>query len=343
MLGRKKEAKAGGPTPDMKLTRDQVRMGYYFVLEREPESEAVYGICDLLTLDEFRYEIKRSDEAQDRMRERIVFKYDDPYDFVGCHTLYFIHLEKCGGTTVHDVMKTYFEPHKVTSEHLSSIYDLSVGECANYDFISGHFDYYSTLLAPRTHVHRIAVFREPINRLISFYRFHRAHPEHMRGSNEFIDLAHRLGPLEFFTDPRVLASPRTNNAYLRTFGTSRYQAVPDGESEHDRRAAFDRAAERIVGLDGIGLTERMNESLASICRGLGYAPPDQIEYRYKTDELGTELEGAMGAQEVEVTPELTRQMEEITRYDSKLYDLAVGEFERRLRETESADVKTGQV
>jgi len=51
----------------------------------------------------------------------------------------------------------------------------------------------------------------------------------------------------------------------------------------------------------------------------------------------------MGAQEVEVTPELTRQMEEITRYDSKLYDLAVGEFERRLRETESADVKTGQV
>lgn len=90
-------------------------------------------------------------------------------------TVVFIHLEKTGGTTLHNVLLANYAPDRASPSHYSYLSDFSLIDNA-YDFFSCHIDYDTALRIPRASKRLVALFREPIERLISQYRFWKSHP-----------------------------------------------------------------------------------------------------------------------------------------------------------------------
>jgi hypothetical protein len=317
----------------MPLSDEEVRFGYLYVLGREPESADVFNQFRHMTFDQFRNSLFVSDEGRRKVREISVYGGDPPYLSSDQDTVCFIHLEKTGGTTLHDVIARHYLETQVSSPHFSQLHLISMAEICRYKFISGHFDYYTTLFIPRVRLKRVSIFRNPIDRLLSFYRFQRSHPrtpEWSEDADPYVELAHQLAPVEFFRHPTIFHSPRVNNAYLRTFGTTIYKSVATNETDGERMAIFKLASQRIADLEALGLTERMDESAALICRALGHAPPvASIKMTHRTDDMPRTNAQFATVSNVELTAELRSSLRPLVTYDLELYRLADTEFRKR--------------
>jgi hypothetical protein len=313
------------------LTRDEIRLGYLYAFGREPESEDAYkryaSFKDVIALRNLLFE---SEEGQDKIRQLRKKKGGHLIQTFERPAFCFIHMEKTGGTTFHYAIKDHFAPDRVSSPHIFELGSLPLQELASYDLVSGHFDYFTSSFIPRRLVLRASLFRDPVERLISLYRFLRSHPAYMRQGHVYMDLAGRLGPEDFFRQPQVLASPRFNNAYYRTFGTTLFGAVDEAQDKRDLRTNAELAIKRIRGLVGIGLTHRMKESIDSILRQLVLPPPRAFETRHQTDEFAKSVKGFVAVPPVEVTPQLTRALAPLVAVDTELYRVATEEFEKRL-------------
>lgn len=316
----------------MPLTQDEIRLGYLYILGREPESQRPYDLYanqpGVLSLRQLLF---RSDEGQQAISSHSSARaVRHPYFDLNRVAVCFIHLEKTGGTSLYQVLKGGFDPQRVTSSHLplNFLHSRSISEIIKYDLIVGHFDYATTLALPRPNIKRIALFRDPIERLISFYRFHRAHPKAKRRM-EFVELAQNLTPREFFSHERIRSSARLNNAYLRTFGTCLSLPVIDTQDSVTAEAR-ELAAARIRGLDAIGLTERMQESVAAICRALGVVPPNEMGWQHRTDDFAKLNPAFSKPEPIERTADLEAALEPLVRMDLELYRIAKETFSNRL-------------
>jgi hypothetical protein len=316
----------------MAVTRDEIRFGFLYVLGREPESEHVYehfaNQSDVLS---FRHALLSSREGQEKIRSFLRFSVTHPYLDSNRSSVCFIHLEKTGGTTLQGILEKQFEPGRLSPSHLSmnSLFSRSIAEISNYDLISGHFDYAATLSLPRRNIKRLAIFRDPIERLISFYRFHRAHPVSKRPL-DFVALAQDLKPEEFFQHKQVLCSPRLNNVYLRTFGTCLSLPLSEEADKKELAVAFDLATTRIQSLDAIGITERMTESVALVCYALGLAAPYEIRSTHRTDDFVGQAQGFTRPEPVERSDALEAVIAPLVNMDLKLYEIAQKTFFDRL-------------
>ena len=228
------------------------------------------------------------------------------------------------------MIEKHFEPDRLSPSHLSieSLISSSLSQISKYDLLAGHFDYAVTLALPRPNIKRIAIFRDPIERLISFYRFHRAHPYSER-QLDFVALAQDLTPSEFFRHERVLSSTRLNNTYMRTFGTCLRLPIVADAADNETSAALELAAIKIRGLDAIGLTERMQDSVTLIWRVLGFAPPEKIRATHRTDEFVTRP-GFTRPAPVERTADLEAAVAPLVSMDLHLYEIAKETFSTQL-------------
>ena len=275
------------------------------------------------------------------------FDEPDPYLSWNQEAVAFMHLPKTGGTTLYSLLSRCY-PEARTWGPDPRLHLYSATELADYDFFSGHFDYFSTRLIPRNLVHRLSILRDPYSRLISWYRFCQARALIGVTTNDAdVELAHKLSPEEFFENEYNLRSPWVNNAYLYFFGApdSRAEELKTvlveragadsrsltGDCEEEVRIArvLGEAIRRVVTLDGLGITERYDESVALIFAGLRLARPETIVPQKVTDQL---IDGELPpVPPVEMTPRLRRALKPLTRYDRIIYDVAKHEFERRLR------------
>ncbi len=335
---------------------EYVRWAYRLLLGREPENEAVIRnnpfICDrqrlvqwLINSDEFRAVNRavRGDTAA------------NPFLSWGRDALIFIHLPKAGGSTLHALLKSCFSENRICPERFNNLHLKSPSELAAYDFFSGHFDYFSTHFIPRRRICRISLLRDPRQRLISAYRFSRAHPPHGEFAyNVNVRLANELDPEEFFEHEYVISSTWMNNAYLFCFGSSlddvalldrltndRSPAREAGSSKvvHTSTAlrpesavivhAVDRAKQVVSDLDAIGLTERYDKSVKIIFSTLGFEVPPSISAVMVTDDLANRDSRLSRVPPVRMTPRLSQALERLTKYDRVIYDWAWQEFERR--------------
>jgi len=306
----------------MAVTREAIRAAFVCLLDREPESEAVYDIhstCENLV--HLRQMITRSDEFRGRM-SAIREARERP-------ALFFIHLEKTGGSSLLAMLTANYRPRQIAPSHYGFRDEFDLIE-SHYDFFAGHFDYDLVSRAPRPSKTVISIFRRPIDRMISTYRYIRAHPAVPTNENETTFLAKRLSPVEFFSHPSVRSSSNINNYYLRAFGSSLMRPIPQTRSADDDRHLLEIAQSRVRSLDALGLTERMEESVRLISTTLGFPVPETVVSVNKTDDLPLEDPTFAKAPPVVMSQALADALHDLIYYDNILYETAAVEFERRL-------------
>lgn len=323
---------------------DYVRWGYRLLLGREPESVEViqnnpfknnrHKLVEFL-LESVEFKVKYKDFGSKKDR--------NPYASWEREAVAFIHLPKTGGTTLYALLSNCFHPDRICHVGSHTLYNFSPAEITQYDFFSGHTDYFSLNFIPRRRLRRISMFRDPMQRLISWYRFKKSHPI---GGDFDGDLGNRLAkdhsPEEFFEHPYNIAT--LNNSYLVYFGasiddpsfldalaaeTSAASTRDDGAPSEFITKALQLATERIVGLDALGLTDSFQELVASVFGALGFSVPKSITSAMVTDDLPKSDPVFRPVEPVMMTERLTRGLQRLTKYDQILYDVAKKEFARR--------------
>jgi hypothetical protein len=317
-----------------------IQNGYRFILGREPENgRAILSHMHHLTVAEFRMEMLKSAEFKELYTLIRPEPGEHPDVSMGRRTLVFIHLMKTGGTSLRAILEAPFERSRICPVHDNNLHRLSAAELGRFDCFSGHFDFSSVRLIPRSNISVVALFREPRARLVSWYRVLRSHPN----TGEFaIDLfrsiAHESSPEEFFEREEVRVIPEAFNYYLMAFGRapSWFGHNRPVLSDAELSSALRKAKENICALTAIGITERFDESVELICSTLKIPPPATIRALNVTDELAGADPRFRTAGPVEMTPRLSAALDELTRYDNEIYSFALEEFERRRAESGAA-------
>ena len=143
-------------------------MHTFFYLGGSQNSEEAYRTHEKhASLVHLREAILSSDEYRRRLHS-IIEAYNR-------ETVVFIHLEKTGGTTLHNVLAMNYAPDRASPSHYSYLSDFSLID-NTYDFFSCHIDFDAALRIPRASKRLVALFREPVERLISQYQFWKSHP-----------------------------------------------------------------------------------------------------------------------------------------------------------------------
>jgi hypothetical protein len=88
--------------------------------------------------------------------------------------------------------------------------------------------------------------------------------------------------------------------------------------------------QRVQSLHALGLTHRMAESIELISHGLGFPAPKAFETYHRTDDLPAQEPGFQKVPTVKLTYRLRGLLDELTYYDSALYEAAVVEFDLRI-------------
>lgn len=326
----------------MPVSREDVRNGFRFILGREPENHLTLLKYMLFpSVESFRSHLIGSDEFQGKLKWPVmVFQGQvqdantHPFASVDRPATAFIHLQKVGGTTFRSLLAPNFEKNRVCQVLENKLHLLSLAELAWFDLFSGHFDYASTELIQRRRVRTLAFFREPRQRLVSFYRFIRSHPPVDEFANSrSVELANTLGAEEFFEHPEIRAAPEVFNHYLLAFGMSSYEIERAGplDVKAVTPQVLDRAKQNVRGLTGIGLTERFDESVETLFEALGFRVPRRITPLHVTDRLGKTDARFSKVEPVAMTPRLDAALDDLVKFDEELYRVAVAEFERRRR------------
>ncbi|HTV34655.1 MAG TPA: tetratricopeptide repeat protein [Methylocella sp.] len=263
---------------------------------------------------------------------------EHPYASWERETVVFIHLQKTAGKAFHALLEPHFASDRICPIPDNNLHLLSMAELGQFDFYSGHFDYFSTRFIPRHRIKTISLFRNPRARLISFYRFHRAHKLCDEfACNMFVRLANEFTAEEFFEHPEVRNKPEAFNNYLLAFGLSfAYPGLgePFGMNEIAPEA-LERAKRQVLALDGIGITEHFDESAKLIFKQLNLPLPPYIKKIHVTDEFAEFDARFSRAEPVSMTPRLASALEDLTVYDDEIYRVALNEFERRREMTKA--------
>ena len=316
------------------VSYNDVLNSYRFILGREPENNDVVAEALLhhKNLHQLRQSFLNSPEFRDQYKAISHELVEQPYASSQRPAVAFIHLLKTAGTSFHALLQQRFPADRICPVRYNHLHLYSAAELCRFDLFSGHFDWFSTEFIPRDNIRRIAILRNPQDRLISFYRFAKSHPPIREYENYvLVQLAHELTAEEYFEHPTVRATPEICNHYLLVFGLAYAQVQagwPPKQGTVDQ-AIIDRAKQRIRALDGVGISERFSESVAHIFRALGFPAPKSIASLQVTDNLPRSDARYTPVAPVIMTARLAEAIRDLTAYDTVIYQEALSEFERR--------------
>ncbi|MCX8158636.1 MAG: DUF4214 domain-containing protein [Candidatus Diapherotrites archaeon] len=115
----------------------------------------------------------------------------------------FVHIPKTAGQSLHYLFKQKYGEKKV-SPLFNNLSLLPINFAYSYDVIFGHTDYETVkLVVQRKELKLITFFRDPIERLISLYKFWWSHDPEIHKDNFAVELANKYSPEEFFKAKEV--------------------------------------------------------------------------------------------------------------------------------------------
>jgi hypothetical protein len=318
-------------------SREDVLHGFRLILGREPEDQqAIDAHMNIPTVSELRRTLLVSSEFHGKYKIMRPGTHDHPALSIEREAVVFIHMPKTGGTTLRALLERQFPADRVCPVQEDKLHLLSVAELGQYDFFAGHFDRSSICFIPRKEIKTVVLFREPRARLISYYRFLRAHPNRDEFANDAcIRVAHELTAEEFFEYPAIRKLVLVYNHYLIALGTSlswyeRKLGLPLSKKEISR--AVEEAKRLIRATTAIGITERFDQSVGLISKTLHLDKPASIAPLHVTSNFVERDARFRRVEPVTMTPRLAAALDELTVYDEELYRFANQEFERQCAE-----------
>jgi uncharacterized membrane protein YkvA (DUF1232 family) len=226
--------------------------------------------------------------------------------------VYFLHIEKTAGVSVHKVLTERFEPGDICPARLDSdIAGTDARSLAPYRLYSGHFtgafpDFLGMQL--RT----VTLLRDPIQRSISHYAHIRRDP----GAAHH-QLAQSLSLKEFCLHP--LTRPLIEDYQTRFLAGAvledplRRTAPADlPRSEDERALLLSRARARLAACAAVGATEHLATTLALFCEVLGLS-----------QTVATPFENPSYNRPKDIDHATLSIIRELTRRDAVLYQEAV--------------------
>ena len=287
MKWRRKRREAGAASDEAGaahlLSAADIVAGYRWILGRAPAdaeidaARAYYAAAGgdlhafqngLLISEEFR---NRRIFVQQHMRGA-------PVDLFA-NKLVFLHIEKCGGTTLRTMLEEQFAPHRVCPERFNGLADWTANELAAYDLFAGHFDLTCCSTIPG---HRNAIatmLREPKARLLSLFHFWKSHvPAPAFDDRTLVGLARESTATAFFSHPVVVRHPSIRDAIAgqltRRMGSVEmvggFPIVSDGDPLlHDPDGSLQAAWDRLEELAAFGILERFDDSTRLLNDRLG--------------------------------------------------------------------------
>ncbi len=254
--------------------------------------------------------------------------------------LAFLHIEKCGGSAAMRWLGRHFHPEQINPDdhrdlppHLCHRTPVLLGlNPARFPLVWGHYDL-ATLrrFAPGHLV--FTLLRDPRARLLSLYQFWRSvDPARIDPDLSFsVALAHKLTMEEFFSSDDPMLLDLIDNIYTRRL-TGLYAT---GAATDPLLTAPDQAlAQAIHALDTlgfVGITERLDDSMAAFARQLGIAPPAASVRANVTAENAADPSGWFRSiPPAERTPAVEAAINRRTALDRALYARASTSFEKPL-------------
>jgi hypothetical protein len=324
------------------VTRDEVIWGFRYVLGRDPESEetiaAHYGIRNLEAL---RGVLLSSAEFRKRSAQCIDFANDTAPD-LNRRVVVFLHIPKCAGTSLHlALLKQNFK--SICPERHNGLGNWSAAALARYNLFSGHFDITTLDLIPAKRMSIVTLLRRPEARLISAYRFLRAHtPQavYLQNHNmKLVHLARENDPVSFFRHLELVRHPTINNGMVRMLSgplpQKRWEASYPGRvnpptiTDDAPDQALKIALTNLGRMAAFGVVEHIDQSVRHIFETLGFNVPAQIEKHQVLDVITQQNPLLEAVPPVELTPALSAALAPHVTLDEQLYDCALAILSRR--------------
>lgn len=238
----------------------------------------------------------------------------------------FLHIPKTGGSTLHHLLVQGRTDDEVCPERHNGLHAFTAGELATYRIFSGHFDHASTQLIPGRKV-LVTMFRNPVDRLVSLYRFQRAHADAViEQDNLYLALlANRHSMEEFFRLDEVRHHPSINNAMTRALT----ERLPCVRWEHrvrlenvDQASNVEAAMAVVEGMPAFGILEDLERSVDWMCSQLGIERPQVIPRIMALDAIVLADPRLKPIIREPITETLLDVLQELVEYDSQLYERA---------------------
>lgn len=307
----------------MSLSREEVVAVHVALLGHPPKDEAAYAAAAALDdVGALARQVARSVEQ----RKRRAYGRVRP---LGEERVVFLHLPKCGGTTLHALLEQWFGVGALHPERLNGLYFATAAQLAAKRVFSGHFDFYATQLVPGPRL-LISFMRDPRERLISLYNFHRAHrPDVVKRDNlALASLAQKYDIDAYFRAPEVRAHPAVNNSMARYLSDQPQipHLAPAAGAGIPIEALCAQAVRNLDAFAFIGFMDDYDGSALRLARRLGKPPVERIERRQVLDELMQTNPGMHLIERQRPGKETLTQMEELVRWDEVVYAAARQKF-----------------
>lgn len=321
----------------MPVAREDVVAAYRGLFGRAPHSEAlVLRLCDSADPGALYTALATSPEYADRQRQDAA-DAASPFMHAKRPAVVFMHIPKTAGTSLHERLAARFPAPLVCPERFDRLHTYSLAELNRYRLFSGHFAYPVTRSIPARQRIAMTLLREPIARIVSAYRFFRAHkPGYIEAHDlGLMTLARELGPHAFFADERVRSSPWFDNVAARMLlgftDGRRWERLGDPGCAAALRmpedaAAVAQAAIRTLGeFAVVGVTERFEAFAARAGAAVGV---DLGEDHGRKMVLADMVQKADldPVEEVELDADLLATLEPLVRVDRRLYEHAAAQI-----------------
>jgi len=238
----------------------------------------------------------------------------------------FIHAQKTGGTSLQNMLAETFGDRTVYREHTDTLYRRSPAELAQYSVFAGHFDFDSLAFIPRRTRRLFAFLREPKQRLLSLYRFLRAHESSSPDFKGIKEIANRLDAAEFFRS--VMAPARSdlwNHLTWCVMGQRKwndYRQLLSGIDEPTvaRRLEDIRVEirKRLEEFAFIGLQEDYPFSCQRLFQQIGARVP-HVRHDHSVESLSANAQYFKYVPRRPLTSQLEETLAQLTRLDAIVY------------------------
>ena len=249
------------------ISETDIVNGYMWMLGRLPSADEIeanrqyYEAATGAVMQEFKRSLMTSVEFRQQRLHCHKLNRSTPTE-LHRQRLVFLHIEKCGGTTLHTMLAAHFDPDRICPERHDGLGDWTVNELAAYDFFSGHFDLVCCRSIPGN-LRFVTMLRRPKDRLLSLYRFWKSHRPHpTRDQYNLMMLARTCSVEAFFAHPTVTAHTAIRNAMTGQLIRTCNKMLLDGGDliMSDPATALERAWNRLGDFAAVGILERFDQS-----------------------------------------------------------------------------------